>query len=150
MLEFNRILTQKSNGDRLVPETVALAPGNHSQVEACFIVVDVSDLEGTVPFVLVSNDTGFASVSLHDPSVICVINKCVFVKVIEDKLTFLYYFPVNLNIVGVKLGRVGENTRYDHIWAGLCKDVSCDINVPTLTCVKSNHISYYYRSLHLD
>lgn len=89
MIEFNRILTLKSNGDRLVPETVPLALGSHSQVEACFIVVDVLDHEGTVPFVLVSNDAGFASVSLHDPSVICVINKCIFVKVIDDKLTFL-------------------------------------------------------------
>lgn len=47
-----------------------------------------------------------------------------------------------INIVSVELGRVGENTRYDHVCAGLCKDVSRDINFPSLTCVKNQTIFY--------
>lgn len=102
---------QTSNGDRLLKKTVLFALCIHSQVETCFISVDISDHEGTIPFVLVSNDTGFASVSLQDQIVIWVITKCIFViAIIDDKRTFLSYFPVNLNIIDVELGRVGENT----------------------------------------
>lgn len=113
MIYYNSL--QKSNEGRFLKETVLLALCNHSQVEARFIVVDISDHEDRVPFILVSNDTGFAPVSIQDQIVICVINKCVYVKLIDDKRTFLSYFPVNLNIIRVELGRLGENTRCDHV-----------------------------------
>lgn len=143
---FPGLLTQKSNGQRVLVETVLTVLDHHSQVDVRFIVGGASDHEGTVPFVLVSDETGFASVSLQDQRVICVIDKCVFVKAVDVKLTSLVYFPVNLNVVGVELGRVGESARYDQVRARIPENLSCDINMPILTCVvKSNHVLYYDR-----
>lgn len=138
-------LTQKSNGDGVPVETVLVPFCNDSQVEVCIVLVDVLDHEGTVPFVLVSDDFGFAPVSLQHPSVICVINKCVLVMVVDGKLTSLPSFPVNLNIVGVELVRVGENTRYGHVWSGQRKNGTRDINAPTLTCVWNQPRFYIIR-----
>lgn len=55
--------------------------------------------------------------------------------VFDGKQTSLPSFPVNLNIIGVELARVGEITQYGHVWSGRRKNGTRDINAPTLTCV---------------
>lgn len=55
--------------------------------------------------------------------------------VVDGKLASLPSFPVNLNIVGVELARVGENTQYGDVWSGRRENGTLDINAPILTCV---------------